>query len=423
MSSNFGLSTSQYIIDTIESELKRLMTGYCARLALHISKEFDLSMDKVEISLNEFASTNLGNLSNDEIINIPKPSKIPGKKIPKKKVGLVSDLGRELLIKENIGFENSEVEDSKLGFINKPTKFVDSRHGSGIIDPLLTEGKITNKNLTTTHEKQTSEKDIKHSCQRVKQRQIDPCGKPAKRTILFNGDEIWVCGADKSGCYFDISKKNANNKPIKTLGNSLVSKNQGVDEVTNKLQDQVIKKESKTKQPPTKSKKEAVSTKEKIPQKPKAQKKEKNGKMSVSDVKSLVPTIVKNKGEIPMKATKIGNKIVYWCEGLNGRKLTFDKKNTEFYGVLNGENILPLERMDVKWIESKGHYAKVDNSSTQSKHISRDGPSKISTTMTISESETRSHKMSIKSTDGDEAGDDKNNIFDDDENASLETED
>jgi hypothetical protein len=160
------------------------------------------------------------------------------------------------------------------------------------------------------------------------------------------------------------------------------------------------------------------------------------GKMSVSEVKSLVPTIVKNKGDILMKEIKIKNKVISYCEGPNQRMLVFDKKSTEFYGVLDGENILPLERMDVRWIESKGHYTKIDSSSAQSKHISRDTPSGGGSLGGVSPKEMLSFQQISsknnklveesqmffhKSTDADEGdeGDDEINISKDDEGASL----
>ena len=423
MASNFGLSTSQYIIDTLESEIKRLMTEYCARLSLHISKEFNLPINKVEIVLSEFASSNLGSPFYDGgipegsrglrpnsagIISIPKPSRIPEKKIPKNKAKEIIGFEESSFIKNNV--ETEFIDNLKIRTQNLEGLKKENFERKSDLKIISSESENVEKIIISEPTKKEKIQKVTKSCQRVKQRQTDPCGKPAKRTILFNDEEIWVCGADKSGCYFEMNKKINKEAQI-----TVSEKNSSLLKIEKKGNPKGVPKKSSPKD--MTALKNNLKTNNKEP--PKIPKKEK-GKMSVSDVKSLVPTILKNKGDIFMKDIKIKNKVISYCEGPNQRMLAFDKKSTEFYGVLNGENILPLERMDVRWIESKGHYAKIDSSSTQSKHISRDTPKEnvpSKNNKLIEESEMGFHK-SIDGDDGDEGGNEIN-ISKDDEGASL----
>ena len=148
-----------------------------------------------------------------------------------------------------------------------------------------------------------------HTCERIKKGQTDECGKNAKRELKVNGVMMWLCGADKSGCYAAAVKSNI------------------AKDIEIEVNEAKITKGTKKPAPKGVSSK-ADAAKSLI------------NKITPEDMKTA--TVKTSKGKLVYETT---------------RRYLWDSSNNEFYGVLGDDNetIIDFKPEDIKWIEAHNH--------------------------------------------------------------------
>lgn len=148
-----------------------------------------------------------------------------------------------------------------------------------------------------------------NTCERIKKGQTEECGKNAKRQLKVNGVTMWLCGADKSGCYAAAVKAN-------------VAKDIDIE-----VNEAKITKRNKNPVPKGTAAK-ADTAKSLI------------HKITPEDMKTA--TVKTSKGKLIYETTK---------------RYLWDPVNNEFYGVLGDDNetITDLKSDDIKWIEAHNH--------------------------------------------------------------------
>lgn len=257
-----------------------MSSNFERRLAQHLSSKLSVSINDVEEALNSFGIDNLDPISN----------KIEEKVIQKKRIPEKSD----------ILLENEE-------------------------------------NFDKTKKKN----DEQHLCERIKRGHDEACGKPAKRYLEINGKQKWLCGGEKSNCYYAEKKL------------------QTVSEMNKST---LVSKEITKKQPITNAaiKKNLTDNKAK----------------SKESVKALIDRVIPE-SELNLKTIKT-SKGETLCINMRNRAL-YDENTEEFYGILGDDNetILELNKETIRWAETSNFTVRIDKSKVQQNHISRDPPKKI----------------------------------------------
>jgi hypothetical protein len=230
---------------------------------------------------------------------------------------LVDHLAKELSIKD------SDIYDALDSFCGietgktKKEKEVSVKKAKGA--PTITKTKIPENKKKELRPPKISGKNNagdKHTCQRIKRGQTEACGEPATRSLVIKGKTTWLCGAEKSKCYF-AEQKNLTNSSMNEKQNKVSDKKKGAATATASAGKKI------TKEPP----KKASSILENV------LKEKKINTISVQTKKHGKVDIEKNK------------------------RLLIDRDTREFYGVLDEDNetIHELTKKDITWIESTGH--------------------------------------------------------------------
>lgn len=264
--------------------------------------------------------------------------------------------------------------------IDEVTKALDS---FSISSPVKSTGKKTTASKESksdtpkeTKAKKKTEGDV-HTCCRIKKGQKEPCGKPAKKSIQDGDNELFYCGADKSGCYVMALKEHAKKDMAMEAG----------------------KKAPKASTATTVSK---SASKPKISN-AKERKSEANAK-----TQSLIAKVIQKK---ELTGKKINTKSHGPLYIDHETRFLIDPESKEVYGHLANDNdtIEKLTDMQIRQIEASGHHIKEYNPTIK-------GSKKIEPEATV-ESDNSSDEMSSDSSSSDAVGD----IVD--ENTSMSSDD
>jgi hypothetical protein len=282
---------------------------------------------------------------------------------------LVDHLAKELSVKDTdiydaldsfCGVENAE-KDSKKDISVKKSK---GTSVSSITKIKIPENKKTE--LKTTKKSSDKPEKDKHFCQRIKRGQTDECGKNATRSLQIRGKTMWLCGSEKSCCYF-AELKNQASASVSEGQNKNLSKNKKNDSATKKV----------TKEPP----KKPTSILETVLQQKRI---------------DTISVQTKKHGKLNMEKNK---------------RLLVDRHTKEFYGVLDedGETIKELSKKDIAWIESTGHCVRPDKPKKQKEFKGRDDKTKKDDKKKSKKSVEESSSTSSESTKSSSSDEESNN--------------
>lgn len=199
--------------------------------------------------------------------------------------------------------------------LNTDTETVENAISDYISGPKIEKKKIPTKQ--TSKPKQTPKKDVieqpeKHTCERIPNRKIDPCGKNAKKFLEDNGVKRWYCGTEKSGCY-------------KASAGAL------------------IKKVTQTSKKPVAASSSSAKKKDKtLPEKK---------KISDESSKKLVQNILKSRDLHPRTIKNKGKRFHI----IPANRILVERvKPHEAYGVLDDDDwtVLPLDDDKIRWLEA-----------------------------------------------------------------------
>ena len=224
-------------------------------------------------------------------------------------MSFTKNLAKHISLTLNLNVELSELEEAidSFGISERSEQQLSEREESN--ECKKKSKVISNVKLPKTKNVSKEKEEVK-TCERTKRGQKKPCGKPAKKFIESEGEKIWLCGTEKTGCY-----------PVKL--NEMKKVNE--KKVQEKMRKSVLNSDSK------------VNVSEN--KKPIGNVFDKMVKLTKKPMISVISTEDEN-----------GNQV--WIE--KEKRYLFNKETSEIYGKLSEEGgRLELNDEDVKWIE--GH--------------------------------------------------------------------
>jgi len=288
---------------------------------------------------------------------------------------------------------NSFISNDGSEFINKknPPKSSTQKIVKEPIKNTKPAAKTSNKTSNNSSVKVPVNKPAeKHTCERIKRGQTDPCGKNATKSIGTGKQQKWFCGTDKGGCYqAELNAEAKKNIEKKAVGSNA----------------------TKNKAPQSKSK---VNVSKKTNEERKI--------ISDNKSKSLVHDVI---GKLNINKKTINGEVMYIERT---KRLLFDYENKEFYGVLDDDNktILPISDENVKWLEARNQYVRQDpNVKLQDKHKSRDKatPQKEKSKAEKATKNTKSTKVEVNVSEEDPESEDElgENVSEDQKDSNEDT--